>query len=62
MAVAAIQTNRKYILIEKEEKYIEIINNRIDEQLNPVVKVKEIKIKKSKTPKLLNPDLFEQEV
>jgi site-specific DNA-methyltransferase (adenine-specific) len=62
LAVAAIQTNRKYILIEKEEKYIEIINNRIDEQLNPVVKVKEIKIKKSKIPKLLNTDLFEQEV
>lgn len=28
-AIACMQTNRKYILIEKEEKYIDIINSRI---------------------------------
>jgi site-specific DNA-methyltransferase (adenine-specific) len=31
-AVAALQTNRNYILIEKEKSYIEIINQRIDEE------------------------------
>ena len=27
--IACINTNRKYILIEKEEKYIDVINERI---------------------------------
>lgn len=31
-AVAALQTNRNYILIEKEKSYIDIINQRIDEE------------------------------
>ena len=30
-AIACINTNRDYILIEKDEKYIDIINNRIKE-------------------------------
>ena len=30
-AIACINTHRKYILIEKEEKYIDVINNRIKE-------------------------------
>lgn len=28
-AIAALNTNRKYILMEKEEKYIEVIRSRI---------------------------------
>ena len=30
-AIAALNTNRNYILIEKEEKYIEVINKRISD-------------------------------
>jgi len=30
-AIACINTNRKYILIEKEQEYIDIINKRIEE-------------------------------
>ena len=29
-AIACINTNRNYILMEKEEKYFDIINNRIE--------------------------------
>ena len=36
-AVAAIQTNRKFILIEKEEKYIEIANKRIKQELEGII-------------------------
>ena len=32
-AIAAINTNRRYILIEKEPKYVEICNKRIEEAL-----------------------------
>lgn len=31
-AVACLQTNRQYILIEKEQKYIDITNSRIEEE------------------------------
>ena len=33
-AIACIRLNRKYILIEKEEKYCEIIAKRIDSELD----------------------------
>jgi site-specific DNA-methyltransferase (adenine-specific) len=33
-AVACIQSNRKYILIEKEQQYIDIINTRISNEVN----------------------------
>ena len=33
-AIASMNTNRNYILIEKEQKYIDIINNRIDNHRN----------------------------
>lgn len=33
-AIACIKTKRKYILIEKEQKYIDIIHKRIKEQLS----------------------------
>jgi DNA modification methylase len=32
-AIAAIKTGRKYILMEKEKKYIDIINKRIEDEL-----------------------------
>lgn len=35
-AIAAINTNRNYILIEKEQKYYDIINKRIAEHTNQV--------------------------
>jgi site-specific DNA-methyltransferase (adenine-specific) len=53
-AMAAMQTDRKFILIEKEEKYIKIANNRIQGIPNP----KPPKVKKEKP---LNPTLFEEE-
>jgi site-specific DNA-methyltransferase (adenine-specific) len=31
--IAAINTNRRYILIEKEQRYIDVINKRISEAL-----------------------------
>ena len=33
-AIACMNTNRNYILIEKEQKYIDIINNRIENHRN----------------------------
>lgn len=61
LAVAAIQTKRKYILIEKEEKYIDIANKRIDNELNPPVA--EIKFAKSKKQiEFANPDIFDESV
>jgi hypothetical protein len=55
-----MQTDRKYILIEKEEKYVDIINKRINEELNPTIA--EIKPKKSKQAKFANPDLIAEVV
>ena len=51
-ALAAIETDRKFILIEKEEKYIEIANNRIKGIPNTTVK-------KPRKPKKLGP-MFEE--
>lgn len=36
-AIAALNTNRNYILIEKEEKYIEVINKRISDWHLPLL-------------------------
>lgn len=33
-AIAAIRENRKYIMIEKDEKYYDVMANRIKEELN----------------------------
>jgi site-specific DNA-methyltransferase (adenine-specific) len=54
-AMAARETGRNFILIEKETKYVELINNR----LNGVVNPKPIKLKKLKTVNIANPALFE---
>ena len=35
-AIAAIETDRDYILIEREQKYVDIINNRIQTIKNPL--------------------------
>jgi len=35
-AIASIRQNRNYILIEKEEKYIDIINERIENELDKI--------------------------
>jgi DNA modification methylase len=53
--MAARETGRNFILIEKETKYVELINNR----LNGVVNPKPIKLKKLKTVNIANPALFE---
>lgn len=34
-AIACINTNRNYILMEQEKEYIDIINKRIAEHKNP---------------------------
>lgn len=39
-AIACMNTNRKYILIEKEQKYIDVINNRIENHKNLFTGVK----------------------
>jgi site-specific DNA-methyltransferase (adenine-specific) len=54
-AIAARETSRNFILIEKETKYVELINNRINGVVNP----KPIKLKKDKAIKMANPNLFE---
>ena len=35
-AIACLNTDRNYILIEKEQKYVDIINKRIAEHTNQV--------------------------
>jgi DNA modification methylase len=49
-----------YILIEKEEKYVDIINKRINEELNPPIT--DVKIKKFKKIKFANPELIAEVV
>ncbi len=41
-AIAAINTNRQYICMEKDEKYFEIGRNRIDERIKQIQATKQI--------------------
>jgi site-specific DNA-methyltransferase (adenine-specific) len=54
-AMAARETGRNFILIEKEPKYVELINNRLNGVSNP----KSVKPKKSKNIQFANSKLFE---
>ncbi len=61
-ALAALHTDRKFILIEKEEKYVDIINNRIDEYLNPVPIIempKKKKVKQSEKTEVAFNEMFQ---
>ena len=35
--IACLNTNRKYILIEREEEYIKIINSRLQDKQNKLL-------------------------
>jgi site-specific DNA-methyltransferase (adenine-specific) len=54
-AMAARENGRNFILIEKEPKYVELINNRLNGVSNP----KSVKPKKSKNIQFANSKLFE---
>jgi site-specific DNA-methyltransferase (adenine-specific) len=56
-AMAARETGRNFILIEKEPKYVELINNRLNGISNP----KPSKPKKDKATTLADPSMIEYE-